>query len=130
MLKFMWEGSEAQRPRFPVPPALLTPVPRRYRELRRSERLSWPCPGSSAGRGPGEGTGEAALGLPAPPPPPGADSRAVPTACLPSAPLGGQSLGRGLHLGSAEWALLMASGVVLMPRVIQKAVGALGGAGP
>lgn len=125
MLKFMWEGSEAQRPRFPVPPALLTPVPRRYRELRRSERLSWPCPGSSAGRGPGEGTGEAALG-----PRPGADSRAVPTACLPSAPLGGQSLGRGLHLGSAELALLMASGVVLMPRVIQKAVGALGGAGP
>lgn len=125
MLKFMWEGSEAQRPRFPVPPALLTPVPQRYRELGRSERLSWPCPGSSEGRGPGEGMGEAALGLPF-----GADSRAVPTACLPSAPLGGQSPGRGLHPGSAEWALLMASGVVLMPWVIQKAVGALGGAGP
>ena len=54
---------------------------------------------------------------------------AGPTACLPSAPLGEQSPGRGPRPGSAEWVLLLASGMVLMPRALQKAVGALGGAG-
>lgn len=67
--------------------------------------------------------GEAALGQP----PRGL--RAVPTACLPSAPLGGQSPGRGPHTQSAEWVLLTASGMVLMPWALQEATGALGGAG-
>ena len=55
---------------------------------------------------------------------------AIPTACLPLAPLGEQSPGRGPCPGSAEWVLLMVSGMVLTPRALPKAVGALGGAGP
>lgn len=106
MLKSMCEGSEAQRPRFQVPPAPLTPAPWRYRELEGSERLSWPRPGSRERRGPGDGTGEAALGRP----PRGL--RVVPTDCLPLAPLSGQSPGRGPHPQSAEWVLLTASGMV------------------
>lgn len=67
--------------------------------------------------------GEAALGLP----PQGL--RAVLTACLPSAPLGRRSPGEA-RVRSAEWVLLTASGMVLMPWALQEATGALGGAGP
>ena len=120
MLKSMCEGSEAQRPRFPVPPAPLTPVPRRYRELEWSERLSWPRPGSCERRGPGEGTGEAALGWP----PWGL--RAVPTVCHrhPRATVPGE------RPASAECRVGAADGIRHGAWALQEATGALGGAGP
>lgn len=87
--------------RFPIPPALLTPVPR-YRELRRSEKAVLALSRLKCGRGPG-GTGEAALESR---PRPGRGLKAVPTACLPWHPWvdspGERPTSEGVQLGAAD----------------------------